>query len=290
MPTTPQPPKWRNRIVGDGEEHPEQLLANPRNWRIHPHEQEQALCGVLDEVGWVQRVIVNKRTGFVVDGHLRIAAAISKGEAAVPVLYVDLSDDEEKKVLATFDPISGMAAMDAEKFKELVSEIEFASKDAAKAIASAADGAGVDMGAPETEADAEPQIDRAAELNKKWQVKTVDLWRIGEHRLLCGDSTKREDVQRALDGNPADSGIADPPYNVGLDYGEATDDTRQSEEFWQWQRAWFDLFVDFTTRQVVTPGCVNLERWITDYKPNHVAVWDKGEGANTHGRVTKYWA
>ena len=137
---------WRNRIVGEGEEAPDQLLANPRNWRIHPHEQEQALCGVLDEVGWVQRVVVNKRTGFVVDGHLRIAAAITRGEKTVPVLYVDLSEDEEAKVLATFDPISGMAAMDADKFKELVSEIEFASADAEKAIASAADDAGVSVG------------------------------------------------------------------------------------------------------------------------------------------------
>jgi hypothetical protein len=143
---TPPQTGWRNRIVGEGVEHPEQLLANPRNWRIHPKEQQAALTGMLEEVGWVQRVIVNKRTGFVVDGHMRVEVAISAGETEVPVLYVDLTEEEEAKVLATFDPISGMATMDAEKFKELVSEIEFASKDAEKAIASAADSAGVDVG------------------------------------------------------------------------------------------------------------------------------------------------
>jgi DNA modification methylase len=67
------------------------------------------------------------------------------------------------------------------------------------------------------EADAEPQIDRAAELNKKWQVKAGDLWRIGEHRLLCGDSTKREDVERVMGGEKAQLMVTDPPYGVEYD-------------------------------------------------------------------------
>src|SRR5437867_4576224 len=67
---------WRNRIVGSGEEAPDQLLANPKNWRIHPKHQQEALAGVLDEVGWVQEVIVNQQTGHLVDGHLRVTLAL----------------------------------------------------------------------------------------------------------------------------------------------------------------------------------------------------------------------
>jgi len=63
--------------------------------------------------------------------------------------------------------------------------------------------------------DAEPQIDKAAELNKIWQVKAGDLWQIGEHRLLCGDSTKREDVERVMMGEKADMAFTSPPYNAG---------------------------------------------------------------------------
>jgi hypothetical protein len=62
------PRKWRNRIVGHGEEDPEQLLANPKNWRIHPKAQQDALAGVLAQVGWVQDVIVNQRVRGSVGG------------------------------------------------------------------------------------------------------------------------------------------------------------------------------------------------------------------------------
>jgi DNA modification methylase len=74
------------------------------------------------------------------------------------------------------------------------------------------------MGMPKETKDAEPQVDRAAELLEKWQVKPGDLWQIGAHRLLCGDSTKREDVARVMGGERARLTWTDPPY--GVHYGE----------------------------------------------------------------------
>src|SRR4029077_18605183 len=78
---------WRNRITGSGEEAPDQLLANPANWRIHPKAQQDALAGALDAVGWVQQVLVNRRTGFVVDGHARLYMLDADGEPE-PEVYV----------------------------------------------------------------------------------------------------------------------------------------------------------------------------------------------------------
>ena len=116
--------KIKNRIVGSGEEQLDQIMFNPRNWRIHPLSQQDALKGVLEEVGWVQQVIVNKRTGNLIDGHLRCQLAAREGAKAIPVVYVDVSEDEESLVLATLDPIGAMAATDKQKLDELFAGIE----------------------------------------------------------------------------------------------------------------------------------------------------------------------
>jgi len=112
--------QWKSRIVGHGEEAPDQLLANPLNWRIHPKGQSEAMGKVLDKVGWVANVIVNKRTGNLVDGHLRVGMAIARSEPTVPVSYVDLSEEEERLVLLSLDPMAGLAIPDKELLASLV--------------------------------------------------------------------------------------------------------------------------------------------------------------------------
>lgn len=114
---------WKNRIVGSGEEAPDQLMANPLNWRTHPKFQQDALQDVLEQVGVVQQVIVNRVTGHLVDGHLRVSLAMRNGAGAIPVTYVELTEEEERKILATFDPFAMMATTDAEKLGELLAEV-----------------------------------------------------------------------------------------------------------------------------------------------------------------------
>ena len=118
------PKSWQNRIIGTGTEAPDQLLANPRNWRIHPQAQQEGLEAVLDRVGWVQNVVVNRRTGFMVDGHLRVTLAMRREEPEVPVVYVDLSPEEEDLILATFDPISSLAGTDRAQLTSLLSSVD----------------------------------------------------------------------------------------------------------------------------------------------------------------------
>lgn len=111
--------KWRSRIVRHDVEAPDQLLANTKNWRIHPRYQQMAMEGALDVLGWVDEVKVNINTGNVVDGHMRVELAISANEATIPVTYLDLTVEEEELMLATFDPLGALAVTDKQKYAAL---------------------------------------------------------------------------------------------------------------------------------------------------------------------------
>ena len=199
---------WRNRIVGHGEEAPGALVANPANWRTHPVSQQKALAGALKTVGWVQQVLVNQRTGYIIDGHARIALAIERGEPTVPVVYVDLDPDEERLVLATLDPLAAMAERDDAQLRALLAEIEV---EDAGLLALLGDLAGHEPKAGLTDPDDVP------ELADDSGIHPGDLFALGDHRLMCGDSTKAEDVARLMGGTTADVILTDPPYGISLD-------------------------------------------------------------------------
>ena len=290
--------KFANRIVGSGEEPLDQIQFNPRNWRVHPLNQQNALKGVLEEVGWVQEVIVNKRTGNLIDGHLRCQLAAREGAKTIPVKYVDLSEDEEALVLSALDPIAAMAVTDKAKLDDLFASIETENADVLKMLDDIAEKERLEY-AKRDPVDAEPQIDRAAELNEKWQVVTGDLWQIGEHRLLCGDSTKREDVERVMGGEKADMCFTSPPYNAGISAklrgNTSIDDNLYRDEYDdnKTQTDYFDLLVGFTNNALEYSKYVfvNIQvlsgnkKAFIDYWSNFsdkfcdVAIWDKCHAA-----------
>lgn len=202
----------RSRIVGEGAEAPDQLLANPLNWRTHPKHQADALEGVLDEVGWVQRVIVNQRTGHIVDGHLRVQVAMRRGEPEVPVLYVDLSEDEERLVLAVLDPIGGLAGTDQALLDQLLQGLSVESDalgallDELRSDEAAEDEEGGAVGDDDVPIPGEHPVSRRG-----------DVWILGKHRLMVGDSTAPTDVETLMGGGKADMVWMDPPYNVAYE-------------------------------------------------------------------------
>ena len=203
------PSVWRNRILGAGTAAPSELVANPRNWRTHPAAQQRALAAVLDEVGWVQNVIVNKRSGFVVDGHARVALAVENGEPSIPVVWVDLSEAEEALVLASLDPLAGMATADAGKLAELLQAAVIPDGQLAatlQRLSGAARGG-------QTSPDAVPPVPEEP------YVRAGELWALGDHRILCGDATAEADVARLLGGERPYLMVTDPPYGVGYDPG-----------------------------------------------------------------------
>lgn len=254
---------FRSRIVGHGEEAPDQLLANPSNWRIHPKAQQDALAGVLGEVGWVQSVIVNRTTGNLVDGHLRVSLALREGTPTIPVVYVELTPEEEDLVLATIDPIAAMAATDTEKLQELMAEVSTSSpavedllRDLGKSATNEITGADDEI--PETN-------------NPNTITKDGDLWILGDHRLLCGD-TFNDDARKKLVGDSVVAMIAsDPPYAIfGSSTGVATDIADD-----KMVRPFFESLLRISTDAVAMFGHVYL---FTDFR-TYPAIWESSKRA-----------
>jgi len=204
---------WRSRIVERGEASPTALVANPRNWRGHPPAQQAALAGLLDQVGWVQDVVVNKRSGHLVDGHLRVELARSRGETSVPVVYVDLDEAEEALVLASLDPLGSMATADPSKLEALLRDASVSDAALRAMLDELAERSGI--GAEAKGGLTDP--DDVPEPPEKATTQRGDLYVLGDHRLLCGDSGSPEDLDRLLDGGPVHLLNTDPPYNVRVE-------------------------------------------------------------------------
>ena len=200
---------WQSRIVGHGEASPGELTANPRNWRKHPKAQRDALAAVLDRVGWVQDVIVNRTTGHLVDGHARLDLARQRGEASVPVVYVELDADEEALVLATLDPLAAMAETDDAALRALIDGVTL--DDPLRAMLDA-------VVKPEP-VDGLTDPDEVPEPVEAPYVQRGEVYRLGAHRLMCGDSTDAGDVGRLLDGAKPALMVTDPPYGVEYEGG-----------------------------------------------------------------------
>lgn len=188
------------------------LLPNEKNWRKHPTSQSSAMSAVLKEIGYADALLARETPEGLklIDGHLRRELTLDQ---TVPVLILDVTEAEADKILLTLDPLSAMAESDKTALDALLKEVSTGDEALTKMLAGLASENGLSYGA-EPEAAPEPQIDKAAELQVKWGTELGQLWQIGRHRLLCGDSTAPQGVERVLGGAKPHLMVTDPPYGV----------------------------------------------------------------------------
>ena len=211
------PITWANCQVMLGELQP--WTDNPR---LSTKAQARRLLESWQRFGQVQTIAIGPG-GQVYDGHQRLSALLALHGPAYQVdarrADRELTDEERRALVVTlhagavgawdWDSLSGWDA-------GMLQEWGFDS-DTLTTWQRDVGALGNLLDSEEAEsADAEPQIDRAAELNEKWQVKPGDLWRIGEHRLACGDCTDRAVVERVMGGEKAEMVWTDPPYGVAI--------------------------------------------------------------------------
>lgn len=227
---------------------------NPRK-DLQPGDPEyEKLKRSIEEFGYVEPIVWNKRTGRVVGGHQRLKVLKELGSTEVECSIVDLDEDREKALNIALNKIEG--DWDLPKLKDLLEEIDTGLLDI--------EVTGFDLEEIEqlmTQFRDEPaedgfDVDEAVEEIKEKEPITQpgDIWRLGKHRVLCGDATSIEDVERLMAGKMADMVFTDPPYNVNYTGGtkdklKIKNDNMDNDSFRQF------LYDTFVNALVVThPG------------------------------------
>lgn len=216
---------------------------NPR-LDLQPGDAEyDKLKQSLETFGYVEPVIWNQRTERVVGGHQRLKVLEELGYESVDCVIVDLDEPDEKALNVALNKISG--DWDKDKLADLMMDLESLDYDLALT--------GFDL--PELdelfkdhlqEGVQDDDFDVEEELKQPTFTKASDVWQLGRHRLICGDSTQAETYQALLEGQKVNLVVTDPPYNVNYETsaGKIQNDHQEDSQFYQFLLAAFNQMVE----------------------------------------------
>lgn len=189
---------------------------NPRK-DLKPGDTEyEKLKRSLTEFGYVEPVIWNKTTGHIVGGHQRAKILIETGVTEIECVVVEMSEEKEKALNVALNKING--EWDKDKLSLLIADLQGADFDVSL---TGFDAAEIDKLLDSGNDAAEDSFDVDAELEKPAFSKLGDVWTLGRHRVICGDSTKPETYSTLMGGKQANLILTDPPYGIDYDKGAA---------------------------------------------------------------------
>lgn len=187
--------------------------------QLQPHPENPrkgdlvTIAESIDANGFYGAIVAQKSTGYILAGNHRYMAAKKKGAREIPVAWVDVDEDQAKHILLADNRTSDLGGYDEELLAELLQDVN---------ASIGLHGTGYnesDLDALIGDNDSLDQPDEAAESspsNIKQRCSFGDLWQLGDHRLLCGDSTQFACLQRVTGGQIADYVFSDPPYGIKI--------------------------------------------------------------------------
>jgi len=257
----------------------DRLIPYANNARTHSDEQIKKIQASLREFGFVNPVLIDKDYGIIA-GHGRVEAAKREGMTEVPCVWVEHLTEAQKKAYILADNRLALDAgwdidvlkVELEELKEINFDIDLTgfNSDELSDI----------FGEEELEA---AEDDYEVELPEEPKTKLGDIYQLGRHRLMCGDSTDKATVERLMDGKNADMVFTDPPYGisvvkndmVGADFGIAKKGKYSkiiSDETTDTAEAAFNVMQDISDRQIIWGG-----NYFTQFLPfsDGWIVWNK---------------
>ncbi len=260
----------------------EYAQASVKDLRPHPKNPRQGDVGAIHESieanGFYGAIVAQRGTGYILAGNHRYKAAVQSGAKQVPVIWLDVDEATATRVLLADNRTNDRASYDNAALAEILAEL---------AAGPGLEGTGYDgddLDALIADLGGEPKKKLSGDLDQvpddaPARCKPGDLWLLGEHRLLCGDSTKPEDVARLMGGAKADACVTDPPFAImGSSTGAKNDPSLIRPFFRMFWKAIkstgaFDVYMFCDWRSFPT---IHNEADGWDIKD--VIVWDKKSG------------
>lgn len=204
---------------------------NPRK-DLKPGDAEyEKLKRSIEQFGYVEPVIWNQTTGRVVGGHQRLKVLMDMGMTEVDCVVVAMDEEKEKALNIALNKISG--DWDKDKLALLIADLQGTDFDVSLTGFEPAE---IDALFKDTLKDGvkDDDFDVGAELAQPTMTKPGDIWTLGRHRLICGDSTKAETYDLLMGSTKANLVITDPPYNVNYEgsAGKIKNDNMADDAFY----------------------------------------------------------
>lgn len=257
---------------------PHELTPYEKNTRKHTPNDIDGIKKSIEDVGFNDPIGIWGKNNLIVEGHGRQIAAIEMGLEKVPCIRLDhMTEDQRKEYAIRHNRSAEMSKWDFGKLEEELAALDIAGIDMSD-LQFELDSIGSADDASMTEDDYEP------ELPDEPRAKRGDIYQLGRHRLMCGDSTSREDVAALMDGQRADMVFTDPPYGYEYQSNMRT----KTEKFDVIEND--DKILDFfPLLKGIASGFVMvcttwkvLDKWLPLFKRyfelSNMIVWDKGGG------------
>lgn len=241
----------------------EKIKLDPENRNIHTEEQIERLSKIIEYQGMRLPIIVSKKTGLVKAGEGRVLALKKLNEKKIPVVYQDfVSQDQEYSFGVSDNAIASWAELDFSAINNDLQELDGIDFDI--------DLLGIkDFTIEPLEKIKDEIEDEVPKAPAIPTLKEGDLIELGNHRLLCGDSTLKENVDKLMGGQKADMVFTDPPYGIGYEYNKHKD--AQGKEYLDFCDKWFENIKN-NKFIVITAGWKYNSYWIKK-EPRDLMFW-----------------
>lgn len=237
-----------------------------KNTKKHPETQIKNIAESIKQFGFIQPVVLDNNNEIII-GHGRYLASQLLGYKEIPCVFVENLTKEQVRKLRILDNKLNESEWDDDLLRLELEDLDFGDFD-------------VDFGLDFEEEEKEIIEDEAPEVDEENEpiCKLGDIWQLGNHRLMCGDSIKEEDVAKLMNGNKADLLLTDPPYGINADKGvSGFGNTKGNKYDDDWDsftpdKSFFDMILEMPKNAIIFGG-----NYFTDKLPlgKHWIVWDK---------------